>query len=218
MAVSAIETVEGRALLLVAFAKTGIRLVDSGWIKALELPAKITGGLFAASVLILLVDGSDALNLHKLGSWAQPLVVVVVILSGCLFASSIIAEVWQATESYRLKRQSKAHHKKRVQEFIADIPYLTENEKVILGYLRHYKQKRFTGAHDAGHARTLLSRGYVRYIGVAGQAIDPRDVPFEVSSHVWEVVEARPDDFPHRPKYSDKTKRVEVFPWRERLF
>lgn len=188
--------------------------MDAGWIKALELPAKITGGLFAACVLIWLVDGSDALSLDDLGSWARPLLVVIAILSGCLFVSSIIPEVWQATESHRLERRSRAHHKKRIQEFIADIPYLTEKEKTILGYLRHYKKKRFTGAQDAGHAATLLSKGYIRYIGVKGQTVSIMDVPFEVSSHVWEVVEARPDDFPHRPEYSDRSKKVEVKPWR----
>ena len=191
--------------------------MDSGWIKALELPARITGGLFAAAILILLIDGSDALNLDDLGSWARPLCFVIFILAGCLFVFSVVPEVWKATEGYRLERRRKALYAKCVQDFIADIPYMTDKEKIILGYLRHHKQKRFTAAQDGGHARTLLSKGYVRYIGVKGQAIDLMDVPFEVARHVWEVIEARPNDFPHRPKYSDGRLKAEIQPWRERL-
>ncbi|WFE76021.1 hypothetical protein [Roseinatronobacter sp. S2] len=131
---------------------------------------------------------------------------------------SIIPEGWKATEGYRIDRRRKAFHTKKKQAFLADIPYLTDKERIILGYLRHHKQKRFTGAQDAGHAVTLLAKGYVQFIGVKGQAIDLLDVPFEVTSYVWEVVEALPDEFPHRPQYSDRSKAVEVHPWRERMF
>lgn len=193
--------------------------MDSGWIKALELPAKITGGLFAASVLIWIVDGSSTLNLDDIGSWMRPLVVVLMILTGCLFVSSIIPQLWQSTESYRFKRRITAQHEVRVRRFKEDIPYLTEKEKKILGYLRHHKQKRFTGASDAGHATTLLSKGYIRFIGVRGQIVDAMDMPFEVAEHVWEVIEAQPDDFPHVPEFSDRSSgRVEMQPWRQRIF
>ena len=192
--------------------------MDSGLIKALELPAKITGGIFVASVLIWLFDGSDTLNLDDFGPWARSLSIIVLTLSGCLFASAIIQKSWEATESYRTARQRKKKHRKLVNDFSAQIPYLNEKEKIILGYLRHNNQKRFTGADDAGHARTLLSKGYVRYIAFQGQVVSARDVPFEVSEHVWEVVEARPEDFPHNPEFSNRDNKVEVHPWRERLW
>ncbi len=168
-----------------------------------------------ASFLIWFVDGSNILNLDDIGIWAQPTLVVVAILSGCLFVSSIIPDVWKATEGYRLEKREKALRRKRTQDFIEDIPFLTKNEKTILGYLRHHKQKRFNGAADAGRANTLLSKGYIRCILVRGQVFDPNGVPFEVSSLVWEVLEARPDDFPYSPQYSDRSNRVEVYPWHD---
>ncbi|OAN80717.1 hypothetical protein A8B78_10040 [Jannaschia sp. EhC01] len=110
----------------------------------------------------------------------------------------------------------KARHKKLVEAFTEDIPYLTKKDKFIPGYLRHHKQKRFAAERHAGHARTLFSKGYIYIVAVKGQQVSLLDVPFEVASHVWEVVESRPEDFPHKPERSKRDSRIETHPWRER--
>ena len=109
--------------------------MDSGWIKAVELPAKITGGLFVGAGIVLLIDGTNALNLTDIAIWARPLCIIIFILSGSLFIFSVIPEIWKTTEGYRLDRRRRATRQKYIQEFIKDIPYMTEEEKTILGYL-----------------------------------------------------------------------------------
>lgn len=192
--------------------------MDSGWIKALELPAKITGALFVASCVILLIDGTDSLSLSDIGTWARPLITIILVGSGCLFVFSAMSTAWESTTGVRTSWLRKRWYKKRRQDFIDDIRFLTERERKILGYLRHYNQKRFTGTQDGGHARTLVAKGYVHFIGVEGQGVDPMNVPYEVADYVWEVIEARPNDFPHQPVFSSGQARTEVHPWRVPMF
>lgn len=138
----------------------------------------------------------------------------VLIFSVCLAAAAAAPHIQQqASNALARRRAAKARELQR-QAFIEDIPYLTEHERDILGYLRHHKQKRFSVASDGGYASTLIAKGYVRCIGIKGQQFHANDVPCEVAAFVSEIMEQRPDDFPHRPKYSDRPPRVEVHPWR----
>lgn len=107
----------------------------------------------------------------------------------------------------RVRRQSKA-----IENYL---PFMTEKEKTIIGYLLKYNQKTFTAAADGGHAVTLISRGIIVRQMIGGQQASAMDVPMGVPDHVWEVLEKHKDKFPHKPEMNRGT---EVYPWRERLW
>ncbi len=94
------------------------------------------------------------------------------------------------------------------------IPYMTEKEKIIIGYLLRYNQKTFTAAINGGHAATLISRGIIVTQMVGGQQASQMDVPMGTTDHIWEVLERHRNLFPHKPEMNRGT---EVHPWRERI-
>lgn len=97
--------------------------------------------------------------------------------------------------------------------FEEDIPTLSDHERRILGYLRHYRLKTFVGDRDGGYADTLIAKRYVRMIGVHGQAVSYDRVPFAVADHVWRIINERSEEFPHQPVMSSENRRLEVYPW-----
>jgi len=150
----------------------------------------------------------------SIGSEIQLIIWLVMLVSAALAVASFAS--WAQSKialpaNAVLRRRA---IRKARQSFIDYLPYLTERERQILGYLRHYKIKMFTGDHDGGYAATLLASGFVRYIGTSGQTFDIDKVLFAVPDHIWEMMEARPDAFPHRPELSDGHPQVEVHPWR----
>jgi len=108
-------------------------------------------------------------------------------------------------------------------KFLGDIPTLTEDERQILGYLRHYRLRTFDTDLDGGYANTLLAKGYVMHIA-GTKVIDRTRVPTIIADDVWRIVNERPDEFPHVPvwdrdeRYSNRderySNRVEMHPWR----
>lgn len=77
--------------------------MDSGWLKALELPAKITGGIFAGCVAALYLDTAGAISLSQIGAWLRPSIAVVAVFSGALFLAGILNELVVAFRSWRAK-------------------------------------------------------------------------------------------------------------------
>lgn len=99
----------------------------------------------------------------------------------------------------------------RQREIEAYIPYLTEREQNILGYLLKYNQKVFTAETDGGYAVTLISRGLVVRVMRPGQQASAFDVPFAVPDYVWDVLAKNKDKIVYRPRMKGTT---EVHPWR----
>ncbi len=87
------------------------------------------------------------------------------------------------------------------------IPFLTEQEKGILGYLLDHNQKTFTTDTDGGRASTLYARSIVQVLSKPGQSISVLDVPFHVPDHLWDVLEEHRDQLPN----DWKERRL---PWR----
>lgn len=82
----------------------------------------------------------------------------------------------------------------KVEEYI---PYMTQKDKEIIGYLLHHNLRMFECEPDGGHARLLLSRGIVQIAAKDGQHVDYSNVPFEIPLHVWDVLVKHKDKFPY---------------------
>jgi hypothetical protein len=95
------------------------------------------------------------------------------------------------------------------------IPFMTEKEKQIIGYLLKHNQKTFTAAVDGGYAVTLIARGIIVRQMAPGQQALEQDVPMGVPEHIWEVLQNHKDEFPYKP---DIHRGVEAYPWRQVLW
>jgi hypothetical protein len=76
---------------------------------------------------------------------------------------------------------------------------MTQNERLIIGYLLEKNTKTFTADSDGGHATTLIARGIVKIAGVVGQHITMTDVPMIIPDHYWDVLVQHKDSFPYVP-------------------
>lgn len=114
----------------------------------------------------------------------------------------------------------KAWFKRRAaqKQFERKIELLDDRERQIFGYLLHNRQQAFQVAADGGYAAKLIAQGFViRIAASGGQLVDYNDVPVKVPDYIWEVLERRKADFPHRPEYAPsrgRAERVEMHPWR----
>ena len=146
--------------------------------------------------------------LIELVAWA------VLFVSAALAAASLISAVQQVLRHGWKQLQLHRAIRNRRNTFIKNIPFLSEDERRILGYLREKKQKTFTADHDGGYANTLIAKRYVGYIGAPGQSFDFDKVPMAVADYVWDIIQERPADLPYAPVYRENGRRYEVQPWR----
>lgn len=116
----------------------------------------------------------------------------------------------QATKLFRPGlRFNVFRRKRRDQKMVRDfIPYMTEKDRTIIGYLLHHNQKMFQYEDTGGYAAPLISKGIICAAGKHGQIIDSQWVPFEIPDHVWTVLEEHRDSFPYEPPAKD-----EKHPW-----
>lgn len=172
-----------------------------------------TGSIAFAAGLFLYLSKIGVLP--ELEPWMVIATWVVVFLCGALAAAAMGSVVqWALQTGWAALQRRRARAKLR-EAFIDDIPFLSERERLILGYLREKKQKTFVADHDGGYAATLLAKRYIYYIGVRGQTFDINKVPMAVAEHVWTVMQERPEDFPYVPEYDTSGRqRHEIIPWR----
>ena len=173
--------------------------MDSGWIKALELPAKITGGLFVACAVIWFLDGTDALNLDEVASWLRPVVLIIWVGSGCLFGASLVGDAWTAGAAYLKKR---AETKNAAAKEAAEVKAKDERLKAIVTHLDHLSEKENCEAAKALKGGSPSFESWAHSTG-AGQLIakgliySPQGTynqdhfPFTFYDFAWEALQER---------------------------
>jgi hypothetical protein len=185
---------------------------DPKWLEILKASGPQTTGLaFAFGAMLLVIHAGWVVSpdswfvaLHAF-CWLAFLVSSFLSLAsvGHTIADFLQPRVWLATWVKR-RQQRKA--------VLQYIPFMTEEERKIVGYLLHLKQKTFTAATDGGYATTLISRRIVVRALVPGQAFSCEDMPLMIPDHVWDVLAEHKDEFPYTPpRHSNE---VEVHPWR----
>ena len=93
----------------------------------------------------------------------------------------------------------------------AFIPYMTKEDKKIIGYLLHRNQKMFQADMTGGYAAPLISKGIIRQDLLPGQTFAFGEVPFSVPDHIWAVLERNRESFPYTPPEGT----AEPPPWKE---
>ena len=144
----------------------------------------------------------------------KTIVYLSMFVCGALALASLGPPIQRGTSAMWTQLKRRRAKARARQAFINDIPFLSEDERKILGYLREKKQKTFGVNVDGGYASTLLGKRYIYAITQPGQVFDYNRMPVAVAEHVWEVILQRPDDFPYRPEFSSGHPKVETYPWR----
>jgi hypothetical protein len=171
------------------------------------------GAVAAAAALFLVLSATG--TIPKPDAWMLILAWALLLLGAALAIASLGEPVTKLGRSWILRRQKAKALASAKEAFRREVPYLTSEERNVLGYLLAHKQKTFVGAIDGGHASTLLGRGYVGILARPGQHVATEDVPFAVADYVWEVMESDPTSFQYKPEYRGSGRnQVEVHPWR----
>lgn len=128
--------------------------------------------------------------------WLIHIVVFGFLLSSMLTQAAIFSALVMPINNY-------VRHYRSVQALVARveeaIPFMTERERVIIGYLLHHQQKVFDADDDGGYAASLLGRGFIEILARRGQVVDFSRVPMVVPDPVWQVWERHKDKFPYKP-------------------
>jgi len=171
-----------------------------------------TGMIALSAALFLYLSKAEVLP--PMEPWMIPAAWGILFVSGALAAASLGNAIQQGILAGLAWWKRRRALQKIKQRFIDDIPTLTEHERRILGYLRHYRQKTLVGDVDGGYASTLIAKGYLYMIAAPGQRFGYDKIPYAVAEHVWKVINERPQDFPHQPVFNPDDRRVEMYPWR----
>ena len=173
--------------------------MDSGWIKALELPAKITGGLFVACAVIWFLDGTDSLKLDDVASWLRPVVLIIWVGSGCLFGATLVGDAWSAGATYLNKR---TETKDAAARKAAEVKAKDDRRNAIIINLNHLSEKENYEAAKALKGGSPSFESWAHSTG-AGQLIakgllySPQGTynqdhfPFTFYDFAWEALQER---------------------------
>lgn len=182
------------------FAKAADLLKASGW---------QTGCLAIATAIFITLTSRGVLP--ELGPSLRLAAWIILFLSAALTVAAVGPSIEKPIKAWISKLTVRTKMKALEADFRRQVPYLSEKERQILGYLLYHRIKTFTADHDGGYAATLLARGYIRYAGVGGQSFDIDKCPMLVPEYVWKVLEEDPSKFPYVP---DLESGHEAHPWR----
>jgi len=179
--------------------------MDSGWIKALELPTKITGGVFAASVVIYLLDRSDQLALAEIGAWVSPVVIITGVLSGCLFVASVLSSlggagvrIWENSRARKSRLEAEARA-------LAHLDQLSEQELyMVCEAIREGSPSFHSWAYISGGGQ-LTAKGLL--YSPEG-TFNTEHWPFTFNDFAWKEIERRKDEFLQKEKNAKAAKEA----------
>ena len=213
--------IEGKSLTL-AFTPTAKRCTnmslnptDPKWLEILKANGWQTTALTAACIAIIFLVKQNIIPTTD-----NPLWIAIPSIFGVIFGFLSLAAIGNAFVTTfelgtRIRRWLFMRNKaKEVNDFI---PYMTDKDREIIGYLLYHNQKTFQASSDGGYAASLIAKGIVRVACKQGQIIDHSLVPFEVPDFAWEVLEQNRDSFPYKPPQKSKTEdHPWIIPWQAR--
>jgi hypothetical protein len=179
--------------------------MDSGWLKALELPAKITGGVAAGCIVALVLDSRGAIDFEAIGGWLRPAIAIAAIFSSALFLAGMFNEGVTAFGKSRAKKASLADQAAFKQKALAHLDTLSEGEIHIVAEALKGGSPSVTWWLHSGAAAQLVHRGLLVQLG--GQ-YSSEHWPFVFRDFAWQEMLKRKDHFIERSaELSGDTKK-----------
>jgi len=178
---------------------------DPRWLEILKASGWQTTAITLACGVFLL--GVHLGWLPSLPSSITLLLAFATLLCGFLAAASLASAALKffPVQTWILYYVNRYRQKREVEKYI---PFMTDQERNIIAYLLHHKQKTFTTTIDGGHAVTLISRRIVQSMVRGNQTILSDDMPVMIPDHLWELFCKHHDEFVYSDDGSD------AHPWR----
>ena len=126
---------------------------------------------------------------------------------GMLFLAAIVKPL---TENILKKTQARRQLRDEQSMAHQYIPYMTDKDREIIGYLLHHNQKMFESLENGGHANLLIAKGIIRLAAKVGPIVAVDSMPCEIPDHIWSVLEKHREKFPYTPPPEGES---EVPPW-----
>ena len=185
-----------------------INPADPRWLDILKASGWQTTGLTVACIVIVVMIKQGIIPTTNSALWiAIPSIAGVIFgfLSLAAIANAFVVNVepGKRIRFWFLKRQ-------KIKEVSDFIPYMTDTDRKIIGYLLYHNQKTFQADSDGGYAAPLISKGIIRVACKQGQVFDPSWVPFEIPDYAWSVLEQNKSSFPYGPPPKGETEK---HPW-----
>jgi Super-infection exclusion protein B len=187
-----------------------VAFADPKWLEIL----KASGGQSAAASLacgVLLLVGHWGW-LPPLDPWIVQVATFGLLLFGFLAIASLVTAINKNAGisewiTYRIERRQAQ------EEVRGYIPFMTQKEREIIGYLLAKNQKTLEADTDGGYANTLISRRIIILYGQKGQQFRGTHTPMIIPDHVWEVLVKHKSEFPYTPPRL-RPGETEPHPWR----
>ncbi len=189
-----------------------INPVDPKWLEILKASGWQTTALTLACIAIIVLIKQEIIPTGN-----SPLWIAIPSIFALIFGFLSLAAIGDAfVKTFRpnkrimqwIWRRNKA---KEVSNFI---PYMTDDDRKIIGYLLYHKQKTFQADSDGGYAAPLISKGFINVACKQGQVYDPSRTPFEIPDYIWQVLEQNKSSFPYKPpKKGETEKHPWAIPW-----
>ena len=173
--------------------------LNPDWIKALQLPAKVTGGLFVACTVIWFLDTNSTIRVDDLAFWLRPLYMIIWVVSGCLFGASMFADAWAAGVEYFKRR---AETKDSASRKMAEVEAKEKQRQAIAAQLDHLSRPEIYEAAKALKAGSPSFESWAHSTG-AGQLMskgliyspqgtfNSEHFPFTFHDFAWEALQQR---------------------------
>jgi hypothetical protein len=182
---------------------------DPKWLEILKASGWQTAALAVAfGVLLLIIRFGWIVSPDP---WFTAFCALAFLISLSLALASVGREATELLQpKARLRHWLAQRHQRRMAR--ESIPFMTEREKLIVGYLLAKNQKMITADRDGGHASTLISKGILCLAMQHNQSVRGTDVPFVVPDCVWDELVRQKQNFPYSP--TQRSDGVEPHPWR----
>mgnify|MGYP006185970969 CR=1 FL=1 len=185
-----------------------MNFADPKWLEILKAKGWQLAGISLGCMLLVWMFKTQTISTTDSVLWVAVPAVTATIL-GCLAIASIVSKL---AEVFELERTVKEWMKVRKEVRIAReyIPYMTEKDKKIIGYLLFKNQRVFQHESDGGYAAPLIAKGIIKVSHCGRQPMLERWVPFEVPMHIWAELDNNKHLFPYKPP---KDRKEFVYPW-----
>lgn len=189
-----------------ALAAGGLQMLDSGWLKALDMPAHVTSGLAIGSGAVLLAERHELLYIHTLPVWVKAIIGVVFVMSALMALANLsrygLMRIGAARERQQLAKEQIAQaaaERQRKIEYETDVlrylDTLNRKKRKTLAYLTTHNEQSFNARIGGSSVSTLVQKGLL----VPGKGVASAvEWPYTVPDFVWEELQRRKAEFLYR--------------------
>lgn len=187
----------------------------TGLLKALELPAKVSLGIFISSLVLIFSDSYKLLPLAPLWVHSVAVLKITAVVSGCLLLASGIAFLAEDKLNSRkasiLSRRRALLEKEKIaalelkkSENLLYLDSLSYEEKVVIAAALRANSMSVVVPFDSIGANLLRSKG----LGVfAGGLVDMEGAAFTIAPYAWRALQARKEDILSKVSEPSKVRR-----------